>query len=429
MASTGISTLPVEIFQEILKYCSQFQLAQLAQTSHSVLQHVIPFLYRTVDVSTHNRLAAEDPGPHYGILQCADSKPLRATPPQALRRQHSLLHALIHHPEYATYVREFTWTLLFVSDVGKPNPHELPPTLISYPETKIWDVFSLLTNVQKLDLASLHGYYVPYAAACPPTLFSSATSIRLLGWMSHALAVSILHSIDPTKLTHLALDDLQDWGQYTDGRPMSRDDGSRIRYRTESTHPDGSRGEVFPGPMRGLLPRLEGRCSSLTTLHLRMAGIENPYRSDYSVKADEQAYMEWAWFLNSVRPTLQHLSIEQGCVIPVPPPCSSGAGAPWRPMDHHLEVFVLPCLRSGPWEALRRVELRGVALRMAEARRIRKAMGDSGEVLLGWNSARPCDRFNGFVDTDLVPCDEDFSWRLREEGEEGEEGEKGDYWV
>ena len=101
--------------------------------------------------------------------------------------------------------------------------------------------------------------------------------------MHYGLATSILYSIDPSKLERLALDNLQDEGQYADGSPMNYDDGSNPQAHTQTINPDGSRGFVFPGPIRGVLKPLEGRCTALKHLLLRKAGQEWFLRETYGI--------------------------------------------------------------------------------------------------------------------------------------------------
>jgi hypothetical protein len=58
---------------------------------------------------------------------------------------------------------------------------------------KIWEVFSAIVNVKTLELAYLskdHGH--PLAPGFPNLLFPSASSVRLCGVFSYALAASIL---------------------------------------------------------------------------------------------------------------------------------------------------------------------------------------------------------------------------------------------
>lgn len=119
---------------------------------------------------------------------------------------------------------------------------------------------------------------------------------------------------------------------------MPLSEGCCLVSREEQKAPDGSRGIVFPGPMRGVLPLLEGRCLSLTSLFLRKAG--QMYRSNkrtryWSAAADEEVYSEWAAFIESVRPTLEVLVIEQGTSSMVQRRNHvSGPGVQWISVSH-----------------------------------------------------------------------------------------------
>jgi hypothetical protein len=398
----NLSCLPTELHNVIFESCEQHDLLSLAQSSKALFLRTVPLIYRYVDLSTHNR----EPDFTGERDQWADVHPLRPPPVTMIHRQHSFLLNLLRYPEHGKYVRHLTWTLTFASDIKGEGNHLLTEDILQVPETKIWEAFENMANVQKLDLASLHGCCTPYLMQCPSSLFSSAVSIRLLGRFPFRLASAILHSVDATKLQQLCLDDVQDWGQRADGTPMPLSEGYCLVGKEEHKTPDGSRGIVFPGPMRGLLPLLEGRCLSLTSLFLRKAG--QMYRSNmrmryWSAAADEEVYSEWAAFIESVRPTLEVLVIEQGTSSMVQRP--NRISGPGRPMDIRFTRFVVPSLASGGWSSLQRMELRGTGVEKRPQRRenlaaIQGAIGPSAElVIIPW-ARKPCPKFNGF---DSVP--------------------------
>ena len=61
----------------------------------------------------------------------------------------------------------------------------------------------------------------------------------------------------------------------------------------------------------------------------------------------------------------------------------------------------------------------GVLLEPSYACEIQNVLKEGGQVWFEKKSVRPCAWFNGFVCTDLVPGEEENTWRIREEGDEG----------
>jgi len=266
--SFRLDDLARDIFFEILDVCAAHRgtLYNLSLTSKFLWNTCLPLLYKNVDLSTHNRgrLVEFEDDCRWELWADADDD---YVPDDARLRQYSFLRTLTAHPEYGAFVRSFAWTLIW--SYARFNSYELQDI-----EFSMWNVFSSLTNVQNLDLASLHrNHHERFIRQNPRRLFSSAVRIRLLGWMHYGLVTSILYSIDPSKLKHLALYSLQDEGQYADGSPMSADDGGDLQPHIETINPDGSRGFVFPGPIRHILKPLEGRCTALKYLLLREGGL------------------------------------------------------------------------------------------------------------------------------------------------------------
>ncbi len=136
-------------------------------------------------------------------------------------RQGILLKTMLAHPEYATYVRSLCWTLLSWNQ-------DVPIALQSKDNIQdsikeLWNVLKTMRNVETLDLVYLSNHLkTNLSRQCPEKLLSSATSIRLQGMMERYAATSILHSVDPAKLTRLSLDNLYDWGMKG---PYYRHDG------------------------------------------------------------------------------------------------------------------------------------------------------------------------------------------------------------
>ncbi|KAK2801314.1 hypothetical protein FQN51_005414 [Onygenales sp. PD_10] len=262
----------------------------------------LPVLLSTVDLSFHNS----------GRVLTAKYSPLTLLP-----RQHLFLRLISSRPDLASYVKSFTWTLLWIGDKGSEDSH--------INANELWDVFSHLTNVRQLDLASLHcGSQNYYVHNPPPRLFPAVTHLRLVGWMHRGLVNAIVTSLNPTALRALDLHYLQDEGSFPDGNPISkklawahardarRGDFSGImisrvsiseelyqRQRTGSAW-------IFPGPMWTPLHHLStSRCTTLTTLELRII----PLVSVLDTPNYFRYFDEVAKLLSTVSTTLQTLII------------------------------------------------------------------------------------------------------------------------
>ncbi|EEP80523.1 predicted protein [Uncinocarpus reesii 1704] len=118
-------------------------------------------------------------------------------------------------PDLAPHVRSFTWTLAWI------NHDEDDLIEIDY---ELWNVFSRLTNVRHLDLASLHDiFYLSFIRENPSRLFPAVSHLRLIGWMHRGLVEAIVNSLDPAAVTTIILDFLQDEGAFPNGAPMAED--------------------------------------------------------------------------------------------------------------------------------------------------------------------------------------------------------------
>jgi len=293
------------------------------------------------------------------------------------RRQQLLIRTLRAQPQLGKFVKSLTWTHRTWSDgPGEDDCLKEGPT---------WAAFKTLSNIEKLDFCSMVSRREIHA---PPPLFSSAKWISIGGQMSHALATSILHSVDPSKITYLELDNLQDLGQLRKHKaiPLDQDLG-QLR---ETTYPDRSPKVRHPGAMRDHLRFLEGRCTALRTLVMRSVGQD--YYRDWlwSAVHDEKRYSEWARFIDSTRSSLQGLQLEQGltqedlnqhgCVshfLQISPQTGG------RPMDRRFIEIILPVLLKRPWPKLRALDIRGIGGRVQNCHR----RGCSGEVVSDIESA------------------------------------------
>lgn len=285
-----------------------------------------------------------------------------------MARQESFIAAILGNPGLATLVQSLTWTLL------RPHNRQRGPLLLGNssrhaiserPILRIWDVFQSLTSVRTLDLAWLsrdHGD--PLADGYPNGLFPAATSIRLSGVMHYSFATSILYN-NPKKLRHLTLDNLQQIGNSCDHFHYRRANQRQgflqnhptLNYQNRPNNPHAPLGRA--GPMLNLLRPLAGRCQNLKSLTLRKVG--QTYRWEFTrafAAIDMDIYHEFAFFVDSVKPTLQHLVFEQGHRALLAPqhfrPPSS-----YRPMDQRFWQILYPHLFFGDWRDLESMEIVG----------------------------------------------------------------------
>lgn len=270
--------------------------------------------------------------------------------PDLRRRQDCFILAISAIPRLAALVRHLTWT--FVPGVGgeEDGQLDLAPT---------WRMFQAFDNLVSLDFVSFD--HEPEETV-PPPIFLSAVEVRLGGQMSYSMASSILQAIDPASLTSLELNNLQDLGQTSPGRSL-------CFYTNLTTTPETFGCESVPtlkhpGPMRGHLRSLIGRCTALRRLVLCHVGQDYRPKTSWSVEKDSERYREWADFLQSIRLTLESFEFEQGLQFEdpeEPPPCRNPS---WclgkRPMDERWISSILPVLLCGPWPCLQKLILRGI---------------------------------------------------------------------
>lgn len=376
---------PAEIHVAIAEYCSTRDVRSLCATSKRLFAHCLPVLYRHVDLSFHNRGNLNFTyrrGTQMDYEFCDPSEipiPTQTTPrginiafelynrfekmSSTQPKQANFLKTMLAHPEYAPYVRSLSWTLLSWN-------HELPISIqlkegIQQQMKQVWNVLGTLHNVKTLDLAYLSNHLnTDLSRQCPAVLFFNATSIRLQGMMEHYLATSILHSIDPAKLTHLCLDNLYDCGRKG---PFVRYDGQWHADNEEVGR--GSylvdQGRQAPGPMSGLLGELEGRCTALKSLTLRTK-LDWYEQSNPFALRDNTVYAEWAHFLQSVRNTLECFQFEQRPKVVSPQRVSASPSSNvvflnvfYLDLDF-LETIFQVLLQVGDWPRLKALNLKGV---------------------------------------------------------------------
>ncbi|PGH28053.1 hypothetical protein AJ80_00309 [Polytolypa hystricis UAMH7299] len=223
----------------------------------------------------------------------------------------------------ALHVQSFTWTLLWVDfKENRLTAFEERLTDIDY---ELWNVFSRLTNVRRLDLAPIHllgEKHFDFIRQNPSRLFPAVTDLRLLGWMHRGLVDAIVGSLDPAGLQSLRLDYLQDEGAFPNGTPMSEDAARHNApnrrgsppYCLESMSDElyelqrTGKACIFPGPMWTPLRTLSGRCTSLRNFEIRIA----PFSKSNSHCSYTICINELTRFISAVGQTLKSLIIAIG---------------------------------------------------------------------------------------------------------------------
>jgi hypothetical protein len=111
---------PSDVFFLILEQCDPNSISKLSLTSKDIRVQCIPHLYRTVDLSSHNagRISQQEDDLRPEMWACSFDE---IAPENHVSRQRSFLRTMARHPEYATYVRTFSWTLTW----GERNEYEL----------------------------------------------------------------------------------------------------------------------------------------------------------------------------------------------------------------------------------------------------------------------------------------------------------------
>jgi hypothetical protein len=366
MAAFTLVELPRELLISLFELCDHATLCSVAQVSKAMRKLSVPLLYHEIDLSTHNRgvIRYTDRVVSTELYADGDPQPFPndSFKQKVAKRQGMFLSTMSEHREYAPWVQRLTWTLLFgpVQDddhdgVQTTCDMDVQTTCdmewdgpLQFPETTTWDVLESLTNVRYLDFASLHYRMTkPEVRNCPPVLFPNATTVRLLGWMNKELATAIVSS-NMNQLEHLAIDDVQHWGQHPDGEPWYDNPWDLPNHIGEAEF-------IPPGVMLGLLEPLCDLCPRLTSLFLRKAGQASWTRMCGRETMDEMIYEEWARYIGTVKHTLQYFTFEQG-VDAIP----ARGGPRERPMDTRFVKHILPVLVNGGWTSLKRLELRGI---------------------------------------------------------------------
>ena len=358
-----------DVWLMILANLPKQALRKISQTSKYFHALSIPLLFHTVDISVRPEIDIYSPSPRSWPSDLGDT----------LAKQWRFAKQLFLKPEYASYVRSFTWT------TGLPCKRH--PCDWTDDERAFWDpamIYSLFLLLEKATVVDIDtGYRHPEQV--PPTLslFPSARHIRLGGKMHYALASAILHGSSKAPLTSLNLDNVIEGGLIR-SPALQCSQGYRFAYTLPDGHgwgyndyslikedwPEGSFPvQVIVGPMRRLLtPSLQHRCRQISFLRLRKQGQQHPDQTlPSSLTFDDEVYSEWATFIRAVKPRILIFShagdicppwsgVRLRSCAPLPP-------VQWpeiAPMDVRFQETLLPILREG-WPLLERLEIQGVS--------------------------------------------------------------------
>ena len=178
---------------------------------------------------------------------------------------------------------------------------------------------------------------------------------------------SIFSSIDPSKLRHLRLNNVQ---TFADPRHIrsALSSGTISTYRRDR-----------PGAMQGYLDYLIGHCPNLRSLHILTTAefvdqSSNQFGQQSStwhleVADEHRRYAEIGAFLASVKHSLREFIFEHGPDIDYfgnsPGRHTNQAfGGPTHdnalPMDIYFDAHILPVIASGPWPKLEKIVVRGI---------------------------------------------------------------------
>ncbi|KAL1639912.1 hypothetical protein SLS58_007499 [Diplodia intermedia] len=338
----ALAQLPVEILRLIIQHCDQHSQSTLSATTHQLHRLCIEELYHTVDLSVHNSTELAHVGPVHAIAWPHSRlyfelpldfsyRPRVPLDDEIWTRQEQLIHTLRGHPDYAQHVRCLHWSVLDPPHRRRSNTRDESSSEDDGPEQPtlqesrddesmrllfdnigddavLWDTFRAFTKVTSIDIAWLRSL----RETCPPPpLFTSATSVRLVGQASTHFVAAILENINPENLLSLSTINLQQFADPIPPVPNNmtlREIASHVNRNTDAA-PDQLLSSTFPGPMHNHLGPLTNRCTRLAHLEIRTYAPWEHW--ELLSPLDDARYAEWAAFIQSVRPTLRSLVFEQ----------------------------------------------------------------------------------------------------------------------
>ncbi|KAK7959225.1 uncharacterized protein PG986_004079 [Apiospora aurea] len=390
---TLFNRLPPELHLRVLGECTRgdmFSICLLSRRFHYVCT---PLLYHTIDLSAHDG--------DYIDCMGGRGKKIRVPPDWVDRfecqdldgalykRQLRFLRTLHAKPALANHVMELHWTTVRI-------PYEVEETELAlhvqpcavefmkgrweWSETRLyfqlrrefhfgdcnsylWDKLALMVHLKVIDIALMDAEERD-AAPPPPSLLSSAQSIRLTGMASRHLIKSLLGSVEPAGLRHLYLNNLTEFAELC----VIREDTTLREKR--KTRPFPSTTSSQAGPMLTHLSPFIDRWPNLETLVIDIVG--QPAPNSWGIPSEgteEKRYGEIGAFIGSVASHLRVLHFQQGLNFSNhgfhrPGRCG-GPTSPYpdavRPMDSRFRRQILPANTRNTWPRLQRLELFGVA--------------------------------------------------------------------
>ncbi|KAH4151528.1 hypothetical protein HBI81_066770 [Parastagonospora nodorum] len=365
--------IPVEIQVCVADACSTVDLKRLCETCRVLRERLLPELYRTIDLSSHNVDEVCEPwGKDAGdneVPPTFSERYWEYFDKDVSWRQKKFVETMQRKPMYARHVRTLHWTVFETTlsywgrpekpDSDKETDEEDEDAPLYVPEDEpLWKIFQSFTNITHVDLCWVRAWR---EVTLPAYLFPSATSIRLSGCMSRELVACILRPQlqSNSNLTHLELNDVSQWAETTPPLPTFSHLRESQTYFRDHFH---DHTPVYDSrQMIDALDPLIDRCPYLTSLRIAILGPCEEHGPD---SREERLYRSCARFISSVRKTLRNLNFEQGYSFNE----QTGWDRPWnrrekifpRPMDRIFARFILPVLLEAPWPCMEKMELRGV---------------------------------------------------------------------
>ena len=270
-----------------------------------------------------------------------------------VRKQLSFANLIGSQPALAENCRTLQWTRL------QPGPREHQCDPLTCAEDQLWRTFNSFTKLTAIDLAFTTTWREEDRP--PASLFSTVTSAALGGIMSHAVVSCIFSSLEPSRLRHLTINNLQ---TFADGPLILGQHAQEeiLLHRRDR-----------PGPLQGYLQAFTGKCIKLQTFQYLMTGtlLDESYRHTSTwpqdVRDERSRYAELAAFIASVKPHIQELRFEHGPDVYDFDHAGRIARDPRLlnidvplPMDTYFDAHLLPVLASAEWLKLTKLEVRGI---------------------------------------------------------------------
>ena len=268
--ASKLLTLPPEILSNFLHVCDRPSLKNLSLTCRILHETVTPSVkYRSIDISAHYIGPLKYTNRHGKVRPWwSDHYPPKFDVENLARKQHVFLKEVLDRPYRGTLIHDFTWTIRSYCDPDGYWPGKMTKDAI-YPDTRMWEAFRSMANVTKLDLACFQETWDwAYLRQPPSVLFPAVTDLRLSGVMYRQIVEAIFNSVNLSNLEHLSLDNLQDPGRSGDEYPYKRFKNGAANWSSPNSPQDTDETKLA-GTMRGILPLIHNRCSTLRSFSYR----------------------------------------------------------------------------------------------------------------------------------------------------------------